>query len=158
MSKDSVSAEPVTERSGPDGIDQMRQRMERGRRAVPAPRRPVTAGNLPASSSPAVTVVSTAEPSRPSVPPASGLIDDVELTARPATAPLVADEPQANLAVRVRRSLDLRLDDLLHELRHRGVRSSKAELMEMLLWELPPKLDASLEARLVRFRAVAPRR
>jgi hypothetical protein len=73
---------------------------------------------------------------------------------RPATSP---DEPYANLAVRVRRSLDERLDDLAIDLRRDGVRTSKAELIELLLWELPPDPDHSFRARLARFREHAPR-
>lgn len=72
--------------------------------------------------------------------------------------PFPASEAQANLAVRIRRSLDLRLDDLLHQLRREGIRSSKAELVEMLLWELPNQLNYDLETRLSHFRNVAPRR
>lgn len=71
---------------------------------------------------------------------------------------LKSGEPQANLAVRVRRSLDLRLDDLLHDLRHRELRSSKAELVEMLLWELPSVVTVDLEDRLDRFRHAGGRR
>ena len=71
---------------------------------------------------------------------------------------LSASDPQANLAVRVRRPLDDRLDDLLHELRRSGNRSSKAELVEMLLWELPEALTPEVVDRLVRFRSVAGRR
>ncbi len=65
-------------------------------------------------------------------------------------------EPTANLAVRVRRSLDDRLFDVLAGLRRTGVRSSKAELVEMLLWELPGEAD-KLAARLAAFRERAPR-
>jgi hypothetical protein len=72
--------------------------------------------------------------------------------------PVPADEAQLNLAVRVRRSLDLRLDELLHQLRREGVRSSKAELIEMLLWELPTQLDTNFQDRLRQFRRVAARR
>src|ERR1019366_2690496 len=71
--------------------------------------------------------------------------------------PLVADEPTANYAVRVRRSLDDLVAWRLAELRRHGVRASKVELTEMLLWELA---DADLEqivTRIERFRAHAPR-
>jgi hypothetical protein len=70
---------------------------------------------------------------------------------------LVADEPTANYAVRVRRSLDDLVAWRLAELRRHGVRASKVELTEMLLWELA---DADLEqivTRIERFRAHAPR-
>jgi len=70
---------------------------------------------------------------------------------------LVADEPTANYAVRVRRSLDDLVAWRLAELRRHGVRASKVELTEMLLWELA---DADLEqivTRIERFRDHAPR-
>ncbi len=77
-----------------------------------------------------------------------------ERSERPTTS---ADEPVTNLAVRVRRSLDDRLSDILYALRKDGVRSSKVELIEMLLWELPPDASESLRGRLAAFRAAAPR-
>ena len=77
-----------------------------------------------------------------------------ERSERPTTS---ADEPVTNLAVRVRRSLDDRLSDILYALRKDGVRSSKVELIEMLLWELPPDASDSLRGRLAEFRAAAPR-
>jgi hypothetical protein len=77
-----------------------------------------------------------------------------------ASLPLVlsANDAQANLAVRVRRPLDDRLNDLLHELRRSGTRSSKAEIIEMLVWELPPDLTDDLKRRLSWFRSAAGRR
>ena len=77
-----------------------------------------------------------------------------ERSERPTTS---VDEPVTNLAVRVRRSLDDRLNDILYALRKDGVRSSKVELIEMLLWELPPEASDSLCGRLAEFRAAAPR-
>jgi len=73
---------------------------------------------------------------------------------RPHTQP---DEPLANLAVRVRRSLDERLGDLIHALRRDGVRTSKVELIELLLWELPAEPSGDLRRRLAEFRQHAPR-
>jgi hypothetical protein len=72
---------------------------------------------------------------------------------------LAPDVPPVNLAIRVRRPLDDRLADLIHTLRGRGVRTSKVELIEMLLWELPePATGADdLMERLGRFRTKAPR-
>jgi hypothetical protein len=67
------------------------------------------------------------------------------------------DEPYANLAVRVRRSLDDRLAALTFGLRRQGVRSSKAEIIELLLWELPPEAGDAFRARLAAFREHAPR-
>jgi hypothetical protein len=78
---------------------------------------------------------------------------------RPAPAParLAPDLPPANLAIRVRRPLDDRLAELIHALRREGVRTSKVELIEMLLWELPEDDPAGARERLRRFRAFAPR-
>jgi hypothetical protein len=61
-----------------------------------------------------------------------------------------------NLAIRVRRPLDDHLVDVLHDLRKAGVRSSKVELIEMLLWELPAE-PAAVRTRLAEFRRAAPR-
>jgi hypothetical protein len=61
--------------------------------------------------------------------------------------------------VRVRRSLDLRLDHVIYELRRQAnVRTNKTELVEMLLWELPDEPGAELVERLTRYRQVVPRR
>ena len=73
---------------------------------------------------------------------------------RPAWPP---DLPPANLAIRVRKPLDDRLADLIHALRREGVRTSKVELIEMLLWELPAEDAAGARERLRRFRGFAPR-
>ena len=69
---------------------------------------------------------------------------------------LAADLPPVNLAIRVRRPLDERLVELIHQLRREGVRTSKVELIEMLLWELPAEGPALTE-RLARFRRFAAR-
>lgn len=143
-----------------DGIEAMRERMARASRKPPPVRRtPVPAG--PASPPPDppppmaadVTAAPVHEPSpAPSV-----------RTPRRRTAPsgmrLAPDLPPVNLAIRVRRPLDDRLVDLIHELRGRGVRTSKVELIEMLLWELPepPGGADKLMERLGRFRESAPR-
>jgi hypothetical protein len=63
----------------------------------------------------------------------------------------------ANLTLRVRRPLDDRLVDLLHELRRDGIRSTKTELIELYLWELPAQLTPELRERLAAFRQRAPR-
>jgi hypothetical protein len=69
---------------------------------------------------------------------------------------VAADAPPVNLAIRVRRPLDDALVDLIHDLRRRGVRTSKVELIELLLWELAGDPEG-LVARLRAFRAAAPR-
>lgn len=142
-----------------DGLDQLNQRMARGRRTVPSPRHPQVRTTRTPSTQPDPEAAIT---------PGSETVQDPDLaekeprTSAPAMAPpgdpVPADEAQLNLAVRVRRSLDLRLDELLHQLRREGVRSSKAELIEMLLWELPTQLDTNFQDRLRQFRRVAARR
>lgn len=72
---------------------------------------------------------------------------------------LAPDLPPVNLAIRVRRPLDDRLADLIHTLRGEGVRTSKVEMIEMLLWELADDTEdiARVLERLGRFRTSAPR-
>lgn len=151
--------------SEPNGLDRLNQRMERSRRTVPAPRRPSSgvADSTPSTpTDPAATRIKP-ESSTPVTPAVDASASPLKPVAQPTSVTAVSalfpvDEPQANLAVRVRRSLDLRLDDILYELRHRGIRSSKAELVELLLWELPRTLNSDLESRLAHFRRVAGRR
>ncbi|MDJ0976872.1 MAG: hypothetical protein QNJ98_20620 [Planctomycetota bacterium] len=57
----------------------------------------------------------------------------------------------------MRRPLDDRLAELIHQLRREGVRTSKVELIEMLLYELPEELTPDVRSRLARFREAAPR-
>ena len=66
-------------------------------------------------------------------------------------------EPTANLTLRIRQSLDLRLVELLHGLRRDGVRSSKKELIEMCLSELPFEPSEQLRARLRSYRETVPK-
>ena len=61
------------------------------------------------------------------------------------------------LGVRVRATFDERLDDLVYQFRRQGVRTSKSELVELLLSDLPPEPDNDLRARLASFRRHAPR-
>ena len=149
------------------GLDALRGRVERRQRSVPPPRRPrtlsepdstvtdeplveVTPGDPgvtehPESAVPVIEQVSAASAAQQVWP------GDAD---RPLTRP---GELTANLAVRVRRSVDERLADLIHQFRKEGVRSSKAELVEMLLWELPSVTTDELRSRLAVFRAAAPR-
>jgi hypothetical protein len=71
--------------------------------------------------------------------------------------PPKANEPMANLAIRVRKSLDDRLADVIHDLRRYGVRSSKAEVIELLLAALPGEAESVLLDQLNSFRIRAPR-
>ena len=77
-----------------------------------------------------------------------------DLGGRPA---LTGTEPTANLTLRIRQSLDLRLVELLHNLRREGVRSSKKELIEMCLSELPLEPSEHVRARLRAYRDIVPK-
>jgi hypothetical protein len=72
----------------------------------------------------------------------------------PQTSPT---DPPANLAVRVRRPLDKRLGSLVYKLGEEDVKTSKAELIELLLWELPAEPTDEFRRRLAAFRRAAPR-
>lgn len=74
-----------------------------------------------------------------------------------ASATHVVPEATANLTLRIRQSLDLRLVELLHSLRRDGVRSSKKELIEMCLSELPFEPSEQLRARLRAYRETVPK-
>jgi hypothetical protein len=142
------------------GIDVMRRRMERASRRPPPPRRareaddglsplPVPAPTSAGGEGPAVERAPEPTPA-PTVP-------RPRRRAQPEPVRLAADLPPANLAIRVRRPLDERLADLIHSLRHHGVRTSKVEMIEMLLWELPEEDHQAVRERLRRFREWAPR-
>ena len=62
-----------------------------------------------------------------------------------------------NLAIRVRKPLDDGLADTIHALRAEGVRTSKVELIEMLLWESAGAPAEAVRERLRVFREWAPR-
>lgn len=139
-----------------DGLKVLHGQMQRRSRTVAPPRRPQSqppaapaAGEVEVVDRPPTPAPAIAKPAPTKSAPRP---QDVE--ERPSTT---ADEPVTNLAVRVRRSLDDRLTDLLYSLRRDGVRSSKVELVEMLLWELPPDASKALRKRLADFRRAAPR-
>jgi hypothetical protein len=67
------------------------------------------------------------------------------------------DETSINFPVRVRRSLDERVTDLVYALRKQGVRTTKQEIAEMLLWELPERPDDAFVQRLDEFQCNAGR-
>lgn len=147
-----------------DGIDLMRRRMERAQRVPPTARRPASPPAAPPTDAqvameepvPAVQGENAPAPPAPVRTPARRAAASVRADAasrRPRVAP---DEPPVNLAIRVRRPLDEHLVDVLHDLRKAGVRSSKVELIEMLLWEMPSDADA-VRRRLAEFRRAAPR-
>lgn len=160
----------------PEGLDALRGRLARRSRDVPPPRHPrppatgtasIRKGQDPPSGV-YTAPVSTAPVSLPSPPPMADTESALQQptavprhlhpTSRGGDHPVPGpDEPSTNLAIRVRRSLDFRLGDLVHELRREGVRSSKVELVELLLWELPAAVTPELRERLRNFRTLAPR-
>lgn len=72
--------------------------------------------------------------------------------------PMPSEREYANMTLRVRRSLDMRAADLVDDARREhNFKTSKAELVEMLLSDLPVKLTGELLGRLREFRATAPR-
>jgi hypothetical protein len=164
--------------SDQQGLEQLNSRLTRAKRAVPPPRRPATPAGVQGSQSiappvtpPAVPAVgetagdhqppaaAPATPAPVSVPAAPAPVGVPTVPTPVTPVPSLAGERQVNLAVRVRQSLDQRLDDLLHELRRSGQRSSKAELIELMPWELEPTITPDLLARLDTFRrAAGPRR
>ena len=130
------------------GIDLMRRRIERASRQAPPSRRPAGAGG---GRRDGTGPRGRADPVAEEPTSARGGTDR---TGRPAgarrarrrpraAAPerLEADLPPVNLAIRVRRPLDDRLAEVIHGLRRDGVRTSKVELIEMLLWEMPAEAD-----------------
>jgi len=143
-----------------DGIDVMRARMARGQRTPPAPprsvsrsaaaevgsddaatlREPVTPDDEAVGGVPAASTTPVASPRRTRTP---------RVTVR-------ANDPPVNLAIRVRKPLDDHLVEVLHRLRRADIRSSKVELIEMLLWEMPGDLG-TVRSRLAEFRSAAPR-
>ena len=147
------------------GIDAMRARIERGRRLPPRPRRPGSSEATTPTSTDAGTEAAPAAPESATPPPTpeapSGTARGEGTTPRRRTPRsqerLSPSLPEANLAIRVRRPLDDRLADAIHDLRREGVRTSKVELIEMLLWELDASDLEGLRKRIARFRRVAPR-
>jgi hypothetical protein len=141
------------------GIDLMRRRMERASRRPPPPRRAAPAPAPAAGEGGEGGVAAGGAASAPAAPAPAARPAPRRPPAARASAParLAADLPPANLAIRVRKPLDDRLAELIHALRREGVRTSKVELIEMLLWELPEDDPAGARERLRRFRAFAPR-
>ncbi|MGD9571764.1 MAG: hypothetical protein AB7V62_07780 [Thermoleophilia bacterium] len=145
---------------GPDqasGIDLMRRRIERASRQPPPSRRPrgdappVAAAPEPAAEpTPAATTAPRPKRAR------AAKVGETP-TAASAHVRLAADLPPVNLAIRVRKPLDDGLADAIHALRRDGVRTSKVELIEMLLWESAGATPEALRERLRVFREWAPR-
>lgn len=139
-----------------DGLGLLEDRVARRRRAVPAPRHPGPLAAQPdalgASSQPSQPDAATPDSQPTSL--AQAPRSHRQASDHPTTRP---DEPLRNLAIRVRGSLDDRLNDLVYKLRREGIRTSKVELVEMLLWNLPAEPSADIRSRLEAFRRAAPR-
>ncbi|MFN2591652.1 MAG: hypothetical protein ABR532_02320 [Candidatus Dormibacteria bacterium] len=137
-----------------NGMDALRDRMQRKPRTAVVPRH--EAIEVPTSDH-QPSALTEPELEQPLAPPKS--------RSRPAPKPIaptgglpLADEPFSNMTLRVRTSLDMRASDLVHEMKYRhNVRTSKAELVEMLLSDLPTKPSDALIARVRAFQREAPR-
>ena len=149
------------------GIDLMRRRIERASRQAPPSRHPVETPVAPAvqedlsEAEPKPPSTGSARPPRsiPQARPRTSTRAGAATRTVPRATPvrLGSDLPPVNLAIRVRKPLDDRLADVIHQLRQDGVRTSKVELIEMLLWEMPDDQLAGLRERLRQFRDWAPR-
>lgn len=163
----------------------LEERMKRRSRSVPPTRRPPTrrpravAGLDPPpknratiefpdsrrSEPPEARAMDSPEGSQPAVKRSPGKpktktatahhnVEPVDSKAELAVGP---NEPTVTVAGRVRQSLDIHFAQVVIDLRANGLRSSKAEMLEMLLWELPGIATLELQERLRRFRSAAPR-
>jgi hypothetical protein len=133
------------------GIDLMRRRIERASRQPPTSRRPRSAEPAEAAQAPvAEAVPSPAPPPRPKRTRTASAVGQGRVRLAP-------DLPPVNLAIRVRKPLDDALADTIHALRGAGVRTSKVEVIEMLLWESAGAAPEAVRERLRTFREWAPR-
>lgn len=141
-----------------DGLGMLEERVARRRRAVPAPRHPGPLVEHPDTRQLATgdAAMHPQPAARPAAAPKSTQppLRDAGVAGHPDTRP---DESLRNLALRVRATLDERLNDLVYQLRREGVRTSKVELVELLLWDLPAQPSATIRSRLEAFRRTAPR-
>ena len=135
------------------GIDLMRRRIERASRQPPPSRRPrgdaAVVEAVPAEAAVAEPPAPAPAP-RPKRTRSAKEVGETRLRLAP-------DLPPVNLAIRVRKPLDDGLADQIHALRGAGVRTSKVELIEMLLWESAGATPEALRERLRTFREWAPR-
>ena len=135
-----------------EGIDLMRRRIERASRQPPPPRRAAEPEGAVSAPTPLPDPIGEVEGGE--APPA---VARSARARRPARTRLGADLPPVNLAIRVRKPLDDRLAEVIYRLRVAGVRTSKVELIEMLLWEMPADQLPAIRERLRQFRHWAPR-
>ena len=125
-----------------------RSEMSRGRRAPGPPRHPAGPGPV---------VAMRGDPG--AVTPQDQ--DTGETEAQPDRRELVRlepGEPVNTMALRIRRTLDRWLTDAAYEINSTGWRTSKAELLEMMIWEEFGASPLELKGRLTEFRRLAPRR
>lgn len=146
------------------GIDLMRRRIERASRQPPPSRRPRGDATAAASAPAGPTAATSPTAAAPGVtPPPEARATPARATRAEGPAPaagrlrLAPDLPPVNLAIRVRKPLDDGLADAIHAFRRDGVRTSKVELIEMLLWESSGASREALRERLRVFREWAPR-
>jgi hypothetical protein len=133
------------------GIDLMRRRIERASRQPPTSRRPRSAEPAEAAQAPVAEAVPSPAPApRPKRTRTASAAGEGRVRLAP-------DLPPVNLAIRVRKPLDDALADTIHALRGAGVRTSKVELIEMLLWESAGAAPEAVRERLRTFREWAPR-
>jgi hypothetical protein len=133
------------------GIDLMRRRIERASRQPPTSRRPRSAEPAEAAQAPVAEAVPSPAPApRPKRTRTASAVGQGRVRLAP-------DLPPVNLAIRVRKPLDDALADTIHALRGAGVRTSKVELIEMLLWESAGAAPEAVRERLRTFREWAPR-
>lgn len=138
------------------GIDLMRRRIERASRQAPPSRRPAAPPDESAATPAAPAPVPAPDSPAPETTPVRAARRSAPTRAA-SPMRLGADLPPVNLAIRVRKPLDDRLAEVIHQLRGDGVRTSKVELIEMLLWEMPDDEPTAIRERLRRFRDWAPR-
>jgi len=142
------------------GIDLMRRRIERASRQPPPSRRPLGDAAAVAAATPDAGAPADAAPAEPPAPAPARPARSRRRRGAGETAGrvrLAPDLPPVNLAIRVRKPLDDALADTIHALRGAGVRTSKVELIEMLLWESAGATPEEVRERLRTFREWAPR-
>jgi hypothetical protein len=129
----------------------IQQRLERRARRAPTPRAP--------HAPPTGGGEAEATPSSDTHPPPGMGAGPAARPARRATpVPVPAGAPKTSFTLMVRKPLNDRLEELLYRLRRVEAPSTKVEIVEMLLAELPVEATPELLARLERFRVVAGRR
>lgn len=133
------------------GMAELQQRTERrsevsrGRRAPGPPRHPVEPGPIGGMKA------------DPRAPAEQDAVTQSQPDPREPVR-LEPGEPVNTMALRIRRPLDRWLTDTAHEINSTGWRTSKAELIEMMIWEEYGTSPPELKGRLTEFRRLAPRR